>query len=112
MSPWLQGPILDPDRDWRSPHTRQHLLGCLIACLLLSWILPPLVAAAIVLALGLGLELGQWDIARGTPQLHEGGDPARPFLPGFGFGLMDLAADLAGTLIALALRGLLGLAGG
>lgn len=47
-----------------------------------------------VLAVGGAFELGQWDNARGLPG---------PFRPGTGFGLLDLAADVLGAAIPVAL---------
>jgi hypothetical protein len=114
---------LDPDvRIW-AVDKDEHLAGGAgveAGLALLFWLLTLITGTTQPRAVTLGLafigtvlvlaafELGQWDIGRHVPGFHEGLDAdAAPvadtlpagFLPGFGFGLLDLAAGTLGALL-------------
>jgi len=87
-------PFFDPDRRLLSGDKLQHLVGGLGvglgASLVVAW---PLVLA-VVFVVGAIFELGQWDAVRGTSFLGQ---------PGYGFGPLDLAADVLGGVAAVLL---------
>lgn len=87
--------FFDPDRKIFALDKAQHAgfgLGAALALLALGF--GPLWTMFIVIAVGGAFELGQWDIARH----HYTRFPA-----GYGFGLLDLAADTLGAAIPVAL---------
>jgi len=63
----------------------------------------PLGSLAVVLFVGGAFELGQVDTARNPNVCYREGTTFGPLLgrPGFGFGVLDLGADLAGGLLAV-----------
>lgn len=82
-------PFFDPDRRVFSKDKAQHAaLGAAIVLVALALGFSPLWSFIALLALGVTYELGQWDVARHFYRTR--------LIPGFGFGLLDLAADLAG----------------
>ena len=86
--------FFDPDRRVFSADKLGHLIGgCGAALVVLPFVSWPL-ALGIVAVVGAIFELGQWDGVRGTPYLGQ---------PGYGFGLLDLTADLVGALVAILL---------
>lgn len=97
--------FFDRDTNWRSPASIQHLvfLGFGL-CWVLGLFLPLAVAFGMTVVVGFFWELAQWDTCRYIPSCHEGGQLDRPFLPGYGFGLMDLGLDTLGALVAVGLR--------
>src|SRR5207247_7153024 len=95
--------FLDPDRNWRSWDKVEHVLLLVAVTALLDAFLPVLIAALVAFGFAVGLEAGQWDTARNpdvglrVPDGAGGWYYARPLgRPGFGFGLLDLAAGLVG----------------
>ena len=103
--------FFDPDRDWRNWDKVKHVALLVAVTAGFDVFVPVLLAAGLAFAFAVGLEAGQWDTARNpdlylvAPQeLVPGG--IRPLgRPGFGFGLLDLAAGLVG--IALWVGGVL-----
>lgn len=93
-------PFLDPDRRIASVATLQHfaLLGAGVMGAL-SLFFPPKPALALTVAFGVAWELAQWDTCRSLRACHVNDDLARGFRPGYGFSLLDLAADVAGALV-------------
>lgn len=86
-------PFLDPDRRWFSADKWLHLVGAALTCAALVLVgTQPLRAFAYTVVAGAIFELGQWDALRGTEYLGR---------PGYGFGLLDLAADALGALVAM-----------
>ena len=102
--------ILDPDRNWRSPDKRRHVLLFWFVTGVLTWFWPPIDAAVIAFLLGCALEAGQWDAVRDYQlgYINRDGDYV-PALgqPGYGFGLLDLAANTVGIVAWLATYALL-----
>lgn len=90
---------LDPDRNWRSPDKLEHFAFGVVLCWLFT-----LAALSGPAALwwtawsAVAYEAGQTDTAASAGLLGK---------PGFGFGLLDIAAALAGALVYLAFRGVL-----
>lgn len=102
--------FFDPDRSI-GPDKFEHAGIFLVAtAAFLAVGFPPLTVMLAALIVAAVFEFGQWDTARHVPGFHEGGSPTDPpvagsvdlpFRAGFGFGLYDLAAAFAGSLIAL-----------
>jgi len=102
---------LDPDRDWRSVATLQHfvvcfVLSCLFVLLLpaITWVVlgaPTLAAFLLVLWTALVYEAGQTDTAY---SLRDGSGRRYAGQPGYGFGLMDVAAGMLGATLFLVVR--------
>lgn len=86
--------FFDPDRRWLSRDKIQHAVLSALLCALLSVFLGPLWALGATIWTGIVWEIAQWDSARTAGMLGQ---------PGYGFGLRDLAADVIGALIILAL---------
>lgn len=86
--------FFDPDRQFFTMDKLQHAaFGAGITLVALALGFGPLWSFLAVLALGITYELGQWDVARHfMSRMH----------PGFGFGLLDLLADLIGGAIPIA----------
>ena len=96
--------ILDPDTNWRSTDKVEHLVGGFaigVGALLAGASLVG--SLAVVLFVGGAFELGQVDTARNPNVCYREGTSFGPLLgrPGFGFGVLDLGADLAGGLLAV-----------
>jgi hypothetical protein len=87
--------LLDPDRDWRSWSTIEHFLVGLILCCLFDSALPTWGAVLATIWTGAVYEAGQTDIAY---SLRDSSGRRYAGQPGYGFGLMDLAADVAGAI--------------
>ena len=87
--------FLDPDTRILAIDKLEHLgFGFAMAVfLLLGLSIPPVWTFLAVVSVGGAFELGQWDIAHSLGRAGE---------PGFGFGLLDLAADALGAAIAIA----------
>jgi hypothetical protein len=90
-------PFLDPDRAILSVPTLQHFIGFAVVAFLLQLRYPDADAFVLAVAIGALWELAQWDTCRHLPICHQGERLDAPFKPGFGFGLMDLAADALGA---------------
>lgn len=86
--------FFDPDRRIVSRDKLFHAVGGFFVFVALNLVTAPLTAFVFTLLLGATFELGQWDASRGTAQAGQAG---------YGFGLLDLAADLVGALFALVL---------
>lgn len=86
--------FFDPDRRWFSRDKLQHAVLSGLLCALLSVFFGPLWALGATIWTGVVWELAQWDGARSAGMLGQ---------PGYGFGLRDLAANVAGALLALVL---------
>jgi len=86
--------VFDPDRDWRSLDKMQHLLGGFGVRLAME--LKEMGWEAIFWSsvIFLVYELGQTDVARSLKKLGQ---------PGYGIGLVDLAYDEIGMLLAIIL---------
>lgn len=103
--------LLDPDRDWRSFATLQHFLVCaVLGALFLAlmpwfiWIalaLPTLAALLLVLWTAVIYEAGQTDMAY---SLRDSSGRRYAGQPGYGFGLMDIAAGMLGAGAYIVLR--------
>ena len=88
---------LDPDTCWTCRDSREHFASGAALDVAAHLVLPRTKAwqrVVVVFALGAAYEAGQADIVRYTP--YSG-------TRGFGFGLKDLALDVAGALVAEAL---------
>lgn len=100
--------FFDPDVRWQTSDKVEHLVGGIGIAFLVALILllPHNVALVLlVILVGAAFELGQWDIARDVPELHTiPTDKTSPFLPGYGFGLLDLLADFLGGILYLIVR--------
>ena len=92
--------LLDPDRDWRTLATILHYAGCFVLCALFD-ALPGFVGISLLGAFLLTVwtaavyEAGQTDAAY---SIKDAGGKRYAGRPGFGFGLMDLAAGILGAL--------------
>jgi hypothetical protein len=85
-------PVFDPDKSILALDKLQHLVGGFLVCLVLGfW---PAVGACVV------FEVGQWDVARGLTTTKTNG--GTQFLPGYGIGLLDIAAGVLGAACWLA----------
>jgi hypothetical protein len=94
--------FFDPDRNWKSWDKVQHAFLALLLCALLTLHFSRLESWLITLLVGAAWELAGWDVARGTFVEHELGDMDRVYEPtlghpGYGFGLLDLAAVAVGA---------------
>lgn len=92
---------LDPDTRVFSRDKFEHFGGCLGFTLILLFIgFSPPAALLLTMLVGAVFELGQVDTARNLSVMTRDG---RPLLgqPGFGFGLLDLAWDIVGALVAI-----------
>lgn len=99
--------LLDPDTNWRSWSTLQHYASGVILCAIMD--------AVLGFSPGHALELNAW-----TAVIYEAGQTDASYnikdgsgrrwagRPGFGFGLMDIAAHMLGSLSWLAARLVLG----
>ncbi len=100
--------FFDPDRNWKSWDKAEHAAAGLLICALLTLFVSHWIALGVTIALGAAFELGQYDTARSTYVEYEHGDIDRTYEialgnEGYGFGLLDLAADTAGALLWLAI---------
>ncbi len=102
--------FFDPDRNWKSWDKLTHLLGSLVVCAIATLHFRWLDAALITVALGIALELGQWQTAHNENVYYDApgsrglDEVVRPLgHVGFGFGLLDLAADIVGALLWVAI---------
>jgi hypothetical protein len=86
--------FFDPDRNWKSPDKAGHAAAGFVAAMFFGLFASPLAILGLVLLAGAAFELGQWDATRNLPGALQ---------PGHGFGLLDLAADLAGALVYIGL---------
>lgn len=94
-------PLFDPDRRLFTLDKLEHFFFTGLVAFGLGFFFTPLIAFLLALLVGLTYEVGQWDTARGLNVCHRDGDLAQPFLPGYGIGLADLAADAAGAALVL-----------
>jgi hypothetical protein len=94
--------LLDPDRDWRSLDKVEHAALGFAVCCLATFLLPGLQAFLFALWTGAVYEAGQTDTAY---SLRDGSGRRYAGQPGFGFSFLDLAFDVAGAGLYLALRG-------
>src|SRR5437867_10244981 len=93
-------PFFDPDTKLFALDKLWHFGATFGAALLLSWIVGDGTAWAAVVGGAVGFELGQWDIARNVPAAKVEPSalyPKAEFLPGYGFGLLDLAVGALGA---------------
>lgn len=88
---------LDPDRQWRTLATLLHaVFGLLLGFVLLLFGETLVRTLLVVLLVGAAFEVGQTDTVDDLA-------PEKLGKPGYGFGVMDLLADLAGALLAIGL---------
>jgi len=86
--------VFDPDVCVTCPDTRGHALagvGISVGLQTFTPKLSPLARIGVVFAVGVGYEFGQEAIVRESPAKRG---------PGYGFGVKDILADVAGALIA------------
>jgi hypothetical protein len=104
-------PFFDPDKTVFALDKFEHFGAMLaLAFLLLFFGFGWLATLFVILLVAGAFEIGQWDIGRQVPAFHD--DPAagslvRPFKPGYGFGLLDLASGVAGGVVAVLVHALL-----
>lgn len=106
--------LLDPDTDWRSLATLQHFAACVFLGGLFLGLMPYLLWLVMAEPTGAALllvfwtasvyEAGQTDTAY---SLRDGAGRRYAGQPGYGFGLMDLAAGMIGAIVGVLLYGAL-----
>lgn len=93
--------LLDPDRNLRSWDKVEHAAFGFVLCCLFTFALSPLAAFWWTVWSGAIYEAGQTDVAY---SLRDGSGRRYAGQPGYGFGLLDLACDVAGAALWLLLR--------
>jgi len=93
---WLLG-LLDPDRNWRSFSTIQHFVsgpGYMLLYHNTIWHFPLWTAVTLTLWSAALYEIAQTDVAY---NIKDAGGQRYAGRPGYGFGLMDIAATMLGV---------------
>lgn len=93
-----QGFTFDPDRCFTCRDSREHAAAGAaidVAAQVVGWPKKPWQRVALVAAIGAVYEVGEEEGTRGTEYAGQ---------PGYGFGLKDLACDVAGALVAELVR--------
>ncbi len=96
--------IFDPDKQWLAWDKAQHFIGGVIIAGVASLMLSDIQTLLVTVAIAIAFEVGQWDIARNCPICHINNDITKPFMPGFGIGLLDIAAGTLGAIFLLVIK--------
>lgn len=100
-------PFFDPDRNVFAEDKLEHFAAMLVLAFLLRILFLPPAVLLICFLVACAFEMGQFDLARQVPAFHDDapvGSLVRPFRPGYGFGLLDVAAGMTGALVGILLR--------